>query len=278
MSKSLAGFWSYVHEDDEAEGGRIISLAEDILAQYEMLTGEKIDLFIDRDGITWGDRWRTVIDDNLDSAAFFIPVMTPRYFLKKECRREFYFFVQRAEQRGLKGLLLPLHYVKVPSLSDESSEDGLIRIARDIQWKDWRALRFEEVGSAAYRRGVSNLVERLVAAKKRVGDPRVQDPEANMETTLDEEGDEAPGILDRMAKMETELPKWNDTIRSLTDEAEVIREKTEGATSDLNRGGARERFSKRVLILRRVGMGASRTDEQNGDTRSRVCFTATRCR
>ena len=93
--------------------GRILCLAEDIAAQYEMFTGEQIDLFIDKDGISWGDRWREVINDNLDSAAFFIPVMTARYFAKEECRREFYFFVQLARQRGIKELVLPLHYVTV---------------------------------------------------------------------------------------------------------------------------------------------------------------------
>ena len=252
MSNSLAGFWSYVHDDDRDDGGRIISLAEDMAAQYEMLTGEKIDLFIDKDGISWGDRWREEINDNLDSAAFFIPVMTPRYFAKEECRREFYRFVELARKRGIKELLLPLHYVTVPSLSDESPEDNLIGIARGIQWKDWRDLRFEERDSAAYRRAVFNLAERLVAANKKAEEARVLPPESNLEAAPTEESDETLGTIDRMARMEEKFPKWTDTIHRLTGQSEVIQKKMERATSDLTRGAAQERFSSRLPILRRL--------------------------
>ena len=253
MSNSLAGFWSYVHDDDRADGGRIINLAEDIAAQYEMLTGEKIDLFIDKDGISWGDRWRKKINDNLESAAFFIPVMIPRYFAKEECRREFYFFVKLARNRGLKELVLPLHYVSVPSLSDESAEDNLIRIARDIQWKDWRDLRFEERDSTAYRRAVFNLVERLVAANQKAEDFRIARlAESNLGASSDEGSDEALGTIDRMARMEEKLPKWKETIDRLTGETEVIGKMLERTTANLSRGGAQERFSYRLPIFRRL--------------------------
>jgi len=47
----LKGFWSYVHADDAADGGRVSLLARDVAAQFEMLTGEKIDLFLDRDNV-----------------------------------------------------------------------------------------------------------------------------------------------------------------------------------------------------------------------------------
>ena len=33
------GFWSCVHADDEAEGGRIVRLARDVAAQFRMMTG-----------------------------------------------------------------------------------------------------------------------------------------------------------------------------------------------------------------------------------------------
>lgn len=56
------GFWSYVHDDDNAEGGRICRLARDIVDQYQMLTGEEIHLlFQDKEDIQWGDKWRKEI-------------------------------------------------------------------------------------------------------------------------------------------------------------------------------------------------------------------------
>lgn len=71
---SSQGFWSYVHADDDAEGERISRLARDVTAQFEMLTGEQLELFIDRDQIKWGDVWRESINAGLASVAFFIPV------------------------------------------------------------------------------------------------------------------------------------------------------------------------------------------------------------
>jgi len=40
LMTSIDGFWSYVHADDDAESGRIAQLARDVVAQFEMLTGE----------------------------------------------------------------------------------------------------------------------------------------------------------------------------------------------------------------------------------------------
>lgn len=86
------GFFSYVHADDEAERGRIAQLARDIAERVEMLTGETIELFFDRDDLEWGDDWRNRIDNSLASTAFFIAILTPRFFTSSECRREAQFF------------------------------------------------------------------------------------------------------------------------------------------------------------------------------------------
>lgn len=51
------GFWSYVHRDDTAEEGRISRLAIDLVSQYELLTGETINLFLDKASLEWGDNW-----------------------------------------------------------------------------------------------------------------------------------------------------------------------------------------------------------------------------
>ena len=113
----VRGFWSYVRADDRADRGRIRELADDVATQYEMLTCEQIELFFDQHSLTWGDDWQQKIDERLESAAFFIPVVTPRYLTSEACRRELWTVAQRAEAVGLKGLILPLYYVDVPSLA-----------------------------------------------------------------------------------------------------------------------------------------------------------------
>jgi hypothetical protein len=117
------GFWSYVHDDDEADSGRIARLARDVADQFQMLTGETISLFLDKDAIKWGEEWRDKVDSSLSSIAFFISVITPRYFMHPECRRELRFFVDRATRLGIRELVLPLLYVDVPSLDEEVPTD-----------------------------------------------------------------------------------------------------------------------------------------------------------
>jgi hypothetical protein len=51
MSNSQ-GFSSYVHADDQADGERISRLARDVAAQFEMLTGEALALFLDKDALS----------------------------------------------------------------------------------------------------------------------------------------------------------------------------------------------------------------------------------
>jgi hypothetical protein len=160
---SYQGFLSYVHKDDDAEQGRISQLAKDIASQYEMLTGEEIELFLDREDLQWGDNWQNKIDENLASVAFFIPVITPRYFTRPECRRELQFFARRADQLGIKELVLPLHYVHTPLLEDNSNQDDLVELVRKFQWEDWREIRFMDSNSELYRRRVADLASRLVS-------------------------------------------------------------------------------------------------------------------
>ena len=205
MRVSYRGFWSYVHKDDEADRGRISMLAKDVVAQYEMLTGETIELFLDKDAIEWGDKWREKIGDNLALVAFFIPVMTPRYFMSPECCGELRSFAHRADKLGLKELLLPLYYVNVPSLSEESVENDLLRMVREFHWQDWRDLRYMEVTSEAYRKGVADIAGRLVKANRNAEEANVGGAASEMEKA-EGEGD-GLGTIDRLARAEEVLPK-----------------------------------------------------------------------
>ena len=258
MSGSYRAFWSYVHEDDEAERGRISALAKDVVAQYEMLTGDKLELFLDKNGIEWGDKWREKIDDSLASVAFFIPAMTPRYFMSVECRKELRFFTSHADKLGSKKLLLPLHYVNVPSLDEESSVgDDLLRMVHKFQWEDWRDLRHKEVTSEAYRRGVADLAARLAEANKDAEEAKVGEAVPEMEGSEGEEGDDAPGTMDRMAIAEERLPNWAVTITGITGQVEIIGEMMQRAASDINKEESRGGFARKLLVARRLAMELS---------------------
>ena len=92
-----AGFWSYVRADDEADGGRITRLAARVQSEFQLLTGESIAVFVDREAIGWGDEWQRRIDEALEGTAFFVLVITPRYFQSEACRAELLTFSGHAE-------------------------------------------------------------------------------------------------------------------------------------------------------------------------------------
>ncbi len=111
--EAVAGFWSYAHDDDILDGGAILELAHAIEEEYNLLSGEPLELFVDRSSIAWGDKWRERIDSALSQTTFFIPIITPRYFTRTECRRELLEFAGKAKSLGVDELLLPILYVEV---------------------------------------------------------------------------------------------------------------------------------------------------------------------
>ena len=52
------------------------------------VTGEPFEIFQDVDGIGVGELWPDKLDQMLDQARFFIPILTPSYFRSKACRDE----------------------------------------------------------------------------------------------------------------------------------------------------------------------------------------------
>ncbi len=228
------GFWSYVHDDDDAEGGRITRLARDVTAQYEMISGEKINLFLDRDALSWGDNWREKIDHSLEATAFFVAVLTPRYFMSSECRRELQTFVRGAEQIGLKSLVLPLVYIDIPGLNEDSPQDDAVRLVKTFQWADWRQLRFADTSSGEYRKAVADLAQRLVDANREILSQELS--QADTDQAVSSTGtsdDDEPGLIDLIAAGEVALPAWAETVTALGNEMTEFNALAEGATREL---------------------------------------------
>jgi hypothetical protein len=245
---SYKGFWSYVHADDAADGGRIARLARDIASEFEMQTGEAIELFLDRDELQWGDNWRNEIDNALASVAFFIPVLTPRYFRSVECRRELQFFARKAIELGVRDLVLPLLYVDVPALQQMAPTDEMIPLIRGFQWEDWRELRFADPTTESYRRGVSRLTARLVAANHEAeAAPSVIAPERS--DIIDEE----PGLIDEIAASESAMPRWQETIYDIAQQIEIVGQIMTEANEEMQRSDrAGKGFGGRLYIAKKV--------------------------
>jgi hypothetical protein len=251
---SLNGFWSYVHADDQADSGRISRLANDIKDQYQMLTGDTITLFLDKDAIKWGDIWRDEISSNLASTAFLIPVLTPRYFMSPECRSELQYVARKATDLGLKNIILPLLYVDVPALHEETPVDDLIALVCTFQREDWRDLRFLDITSEGYRKSVFRLATHLVEANK-----QTEKPSSVIETRSDgiskNDVDDSPGIIDKLASSEVALPKMANTVQAIVKEISLIGEFMVKATEDIERGTSQGKgFASRLVVARQLSL------------------------
>jgi hypothetical protein len=158
-SKTIA-FWSYAREDDELDDGAILQLARRLSAEYALITGQSLNLFIDRTDIRWGEEWRARADNSLGKTTFLIPVLSPRYFARKECRRELQTFASNARELGVRDLVLPILYVDIPDFASDNP-DELVALAARMQYEDWRTLRLKDSSDPRVRQAVHSLAQRL---------------------------------------------------------------------------------------------------------------------
>lgn len=207
MSDDAIGFWSYAHADNQSSGEGIHNLAQDISREYDLVTGHTLHLFFDRDSIEWGEAWRQRIDESLAETTFLIPVVTPRYFNRPECRREFLNFGAIARSRGLEDSILPILYVDVPSLSEDSSDEVIALVAR-MQYADWRGLRLTDAKSAEYRKAVHDLTMRLVELESRLATIQSHN---EIPSTPEQEGEDLSTLVN---KIDAILPAWVDAVET----------------------------------------------------------------
>ena len=216
-----------------------------------MITGDQLDLFLDKEDLAWGDHWRSVIDESVAERMCFVAVMTPSYFRSAECRRELTLFIQSAKKLGLDELLLPLYYVETPML-EEDTEDELVQKIRQFQREEWRDLRLSELSSEPYRRGVNRLARRLACANRRAekvaSAERSRDEPAAEEGNLGEPEAPAEGTLDQLAAMEEALPEWKSTMEEITDETKGIGAMLNDAAAELNRHAGSTFKHKRSIV------------------------------
>jgi len=217
----LVGFFSYVHEDDSAEQGRIRRLFDDIVNEYQILTSDTVEVFIDKNEINWGDKWKDKIYQYINKAIFFIPILTPRYFNSPSCRSELQQFMEIAKQQGIYKIILPILYVDVEELHNENPQDSLIAEVANIQWEDWRDIRFAETSSEKYRRHIHQLAKRIISINQEI-DKKSQPTSTIENINEDETNENTDGIIDVLADTESMLNELPEVIYRLTDNIKLL--------------------------------------------------------
>ena len=120
-----AGFWSYVHFDDEHEKGRITRLRERLERSIQFHSGIRdFRIFQDRNDIGWGERWAERLAESLGDALLLFPVVTPSYFSSGACRDEALAFRQRQKKLSRNDLILPIYYLRADPMEDAEAASG----------------------------------------------------------------------------------------------------------------------------------------------------------
>lgn len=259
MLAAASGFWSYAHADDDAVRGRIRGLKELVEHEYELLTGGgTLDLFLDHARLVWGDQWELRIQDALEATVFFIPIITPRYFRREECRKELLAFESQARSLGLEKLLLPILYVDVPDLS-VNHPDAAVRLVAGTQYEDWRELRLADDDTAEYRVAVNRLAKRLVdIADSTEPTPSPMSPEAvgarePAKEEADDQDVEKDGLLEELSAFEESWPRITKSLEGISKELETLGTLGEEAVEDLARSDARNQgFAGRLVVANQL--------------------------
>lgn len=269
MEQELQGFWSYVRKDDKGTHGAIRRLADHVVDEFGVLTGHDLDLFFDSASLKWGDDWESRIRQALEETTFFIPIITPRYFASKECRRELLTFAREAKEIDRLSLILPLYFVDVPALNEGNSNDPAIKLIADRHREDWRTLRLLDETVQPYRVGVNRLAVRLLdVARERQesgADSARPTPSSSDDedegppvgpappTAVDLDDVEEVGLIELLADGEDALPRIVETMQAISRQVEVVGNVAVEGTEEIHKSDeAGSGFRGRLGVMNRL--------------------------
>lgn len=141
-------FVSYTHDDNDSVYGGLLELVKKIADQYEMKTGETLSIFTDRD-VKWGQSWESVLMSELETTAFLLSFVSPRYLKSRMCRIEVERFATAAEKAKYKAIL-PILIQAIPQA-----------LQQDSLWKKLQSYQYEEVSVTDLRSGNRQVLDEV---------------------------------------------------------------------------------------------------------------------
>jgi hypothetical protein len=171
MGPAPAVFFSYAHDDDRREGGKLSQIRHALEAELSTLTGDEWHVFQDVEDIAVGEQWKKRLEEGLAGSTFFLPIITPTYLKRDACRNELRRFLNREQQLGRDDLVIPVLYINTPALSDPHllERDALARTIAERQWHNWTDLRPQSFETADARKRLGDLAKAILEAYARGG-------------------------------------------------------------------------------------------------------------
>lgn len=154
------GFLSYARRDNEDYAGVVDHLKRSLEGRFHAATGRQLDIFVDREAIGWGTDWRASIRDSVQSATFFIPIVTMRYFESDACREELLAFHEYASQLGVEALILPIVLTGAEGVSSDDAREE-VRLIERLNYKNIEEAWLSGYESPEWLRAVHGMVNQL---------------------------------------------------------------------------------------------------------------------
>jgi formylglycine-generating enzyme required for sulfatase activity len=166
-------FLSYTRFDDQRARGKISQLRNELADAVRAVTGEPFEIFQDTDGIGLGEHWPGKLDQMLDEARFFIPILTPSYFKSPACRDELDKFFRLEKEKKRRDLILPIYYLDCDVLEEreERLADRLATAIHERQRYDLRQLRHHGFSTRKMAIEIERLARAIRDAKRRGAAP-----------------------------------------------------------------------------------------------------------
>jgi hypothetical protein len=187
-AKPPDAFLSYTRFDDRHGGGAISEFCRRLASAVQAVTGVPFDIFQDVEGIGVGEHWRGKLNQMLNEARFFIPIVTPSYFTSKPCRDELEKFLRAEAERERNDLVLPIYYIesevwrmpvfappilwREPCTNASGRTGGSFALSRSRPgmsgepWNGWRVRSSKPAGARCYlRRHGSGTRPRLLGQR-----------------------------------------------------------------------------------------------------------------
>ena len=239
-----AVFMSYARADDQHESGYISRLRECLVSEFRFQTGENLFVFQDTEHIDIGERWKEVLENNLDQTTLLLVILTPSYLNSEACRAELKRFLDRERKLERDDLVLPLYYATVPARPNDALLESLL--AR--QYSDWRDLRFEPTDSPRIRRATAELAAQVAAAFARTSTP-ASGGTGNEETESEMVAASEDGILEQLSGMELAMPRFSRNLYELAGELRGVTQEIVQATTDIKGRVARAGGAATVRLI-----------------------------
>jgi Protein of unknown function (DUF1566)/TIR domain len=157
-------FCSYCHSDNDT--GLINRFLKKLAQTYRALSGEQLNIFIDRTEIITADLWESKILEALYHSRLLLALLSPSYFKSEWCVKE-WLYAEQVEYKisimlrtpRTTGTIAPVLIYSLDRARFSDEQKLLVKKARERQWTDISTIK---TNNLRFQQAMQGLVEDLI--------------------------------------------------------------------------------------------------------------------